>query len=917
MRGLSDVIKRRSIFDFYRKRADIIVLQETHSCKGTEQIWEAEWGNKILFSHGETNARGVCVLIKSGTKIEVNNVYCDTDGHLVIFDVEENGRVYTCVGLYAPNKDTPSFFTKIHQLLEDRNENKILIGDYKLVMQESIDRNGTIHNNRKSLVEVKALMSCYNLSDVWRERNQNTREYTWFRGCNANKGFQASRLDFVLISRGIDQLAQNVMFLPGIKTDHRAVLLTVVDTRQSRGVGFWKFNNMLLEDNIFKEELRKEITSTALCMQHSDARQTWEKIKVRVKKFCSRYARNKSNVNNIILSQLAETLSDLQSRMPLTEVESQMYQKTLLDHEERMFERTKGLIFRSKARWYTEGEKSTKYFFNLEKSNYNAKTCFALFNNNNPECLTYNSQEILGIQRSFYSKLYMKDEEVKFELTNTHGIFVQPEHKILQDAMISKEEIKTAVFQMSKDKTPGSDGLTANFYQEFWDVLCDSFHKLVNEIYEENFMHPSALQGILNLIPKPGKDSCYIKNLRPITLLNNDYKIIEKCIVNKIMPSLHTIINHDQRGFMPGRRISVNIRKLLDIVFFAVENNLEWLIISLDFAKCFDRVSFDILNGALEYFDFDHVVRKWTNILYTNFVVKIQNNGDFSSNFAVSKGIHQGGCCSSLYFLIVAEILALEIRANPDIQGVTINKIKHILNQFADDLDLFSENKKGSLVAIFDTLEKFRTNSGFTVSYDKTCVYRIGSLRHSNAIMYDLSQVAWTTDDIKVLGVIVANDNIVEKNFKDVFEKSKSIMQAWSHRNLSLIGKIKIVNTLVASLFVYKMLVLPTMTEKMFRIIQAEIVSYIWGTKRPKIALKILQSSRKQGGLQLVDLRKKDKALKVSWVTILEQEEMYASMVYPMIEPNIRELIWSCTLDKEDVKFLDIKNNFWNDVLLA
>ena len=61
---------------------------------------------------------------------------------------------------------------------------------------------------------------------------------------------------------------------------------------------------------------------------------------------------------------------------------------------------------------------------------------------------------------------------------------------------------------------------------------------MLNKTYEEGILHPTALQGVLNLIPKPNKDSRYVKNLRPITLLNTDYKIIEKCIANKIMPSL-------------------------------------------------------------------------------------------------------------------------------------------------------------------------------------------------------------------------------------------------------------------------------------------------------------------------------------------------------------------------------------------
>ena len=79
---------------------------------------------------------------------------------------------------------------------------------------------------------------------------------------------------------------------------------------------------------------------------------------------------------------------------------------------------------------------------------------------------------------------------------------------------------------MKNNKTPGEDGIPVDFYKVFWKILKEPFFKMVSACYEENELHDSAKKGILNLIPKPNKDSRFIKNLRPITLLNTDYKII-------------------------------------------------------------------------------------------------------------------------------------------------------------------------------------------------------------------------------------------------------------------------------------------------------------------------------------------------------------------------------------------------------
>ena len=66
VRGLINPKKRRAIFKYARDRADLILLQETHSDTSSEEQWKHEWGGNIYFSHGNTDSRGVCLLIKKG-----------------------------------------------------------------------------------------------------------------------------------------------------------------------------------------------------------------------------------------------------------------------------------------------------------------------------------------------------------------------------------------------------------------------------------------------------------------------------------------------------------------------------------------------------------------------------------------------------------------------------------------------------------------------------------------------------------------------------------------------------------------------------------------------------------------------------------------------------------------------------------
>ena len=112
-------------------------------------------------------------------------------------------------------------------------------------------------------------------------------------------------------------------------------------------------------------------------------------------------------------------------------------------------------------------------------------------------------------------------------------------------------------------------------------------------------------------------------------------------------------------------------------------------------------------------------------------------------------------------------------------------------------------------------MEKFHKNTGFTVNYDKTQMYRIGSFHNTLAEYYTATNLKWTNDPINVLGVWITHDakEIMSLNYDGILSKAKKILNMWMHHNLSLCAKISVINTLVGSLFVYKMMVLPNMEE--------------------------------------------------------------------------------------------------------
>ena len=137
-------------------------------------------------------------------------------------------------------------------------------------------------------------------------------------------------------------------------------------------------------------------------------------------------------------------------------------------------------------------------------------------------------------------------------------------------------------------------------------------------------------------------------------------------------------------------------------------------------------------------------------------------------------------------------------------------------------------------------------------------------------------------------------------------------------RNLSLIGKISIINTLVAPLFVYPMSVLPSVPQKLIDDMNKEFIHFIWNGHKPKIPLRILQHPKEKGGLALVDLKEKNESLKMAWVKHLYDDDKAANLAHHIIQKDLNFRIWTCNLKPEDIDVVANRNRvgaFWNDVL--
>ena len=218
--------------------------------------------------------------------------------------------------------------------------------------------------------------------------------------------------------------------------------------------------------------------------------------------------------------------------------------------------------------------------------------------------ITKDYAEILNLQYEFYNCLYTADSNVNFSLTNRTNIKLNKDQYSSLEADITEEELYDAMMTLKSNKCQGCDGLTIELFHKYYKELLPVLHKVLKLALTVGQLNPSGRRGIINLIPKKSKDIVYIKNWRPITLLNYDYKIIAKAIANRLDTVIRDLVGSQQTRFISGRSIHFNIMKTMEVVMYLHKNNKPGVVAMVDFEKCFDCEDYRAIKGVFKYFGF-------------------------------------------------------------------------------------------------------------------------------------------------------------------------------------------------------------------------------------------------------------------------------------------------------------------------
>ena len=369
---------------------------------------------------------------------------------------------------------------------------------------------------------------------------------------------------------------------------------------------------------------------------------------------------------------------------------------------------------------------------------------------------------------------------------------------------LTEEECRAAICSMLPNKSPGSDGLPSEFYRVFWDDIKDLVVNSYTYAFQKGFFAEEQGRAIITLIPKTSENNKYLKNWRPIALLNTDYKIAAKSIASRFKQVLPSLISPEQTGFLKGRYIGENIRLVLDLIWYCKEYVTHGALLFLDFGKAFDHLDWDFIHNTLSYYNFGPSVRQWVRTLYNNTSSCILNNGFASDYFRVSRGVRQGCPLSPYLFIICTEIFISMINFNTHIHGISILNETIKISQYADDTVIITDGSYESLLEVNSVLQNFYAVPGLRVNSHKSFLFPLGPFSTNHPNYFDAFDFR-IRSYMKYLGISFTHheEDFFRLNYAPKLSRIKNLLNVWSSRDLTPIGKIVIIKTFAISQLVF------------------------------------------------------------------------------------------------------------------
>ena len=143
------------------------------------------------------------------------------------------------------------------------------------------------------------------------------------------------------------------------------------------------------------------------------------------------------------------------------------------------------------------------------------------------------------------------------------------------------------------------------------------------------------------------------------------------------------------------------------------------------------------------------------------------------------------------------------------VQRVNNRETRFKVSLFADDTVIYLNGNPSQFKHVFDILRTFSDQTSCKVDINKSNAFYVGSTRGNGVKSFSADGLSWLTNTIKYLGVYIQinhfdNNSIIREYFLPIINEMNSVLNIWSSRKLTSLGKITVIKSMVIPKLVYK-----------------------------------------------------------------------------------------------------------------
>lgn len=849
-------------------KLDIIGIQETGSPDNvnSNEKWQATF-------HCPTFWSKYCALVVHNRLISHISSEPLLDGRVLLSQLKLLDFSFYVTVIYAPVAagQKNKFFSQLSSI--EWPENNIFLGDFNCYSNPLVDHYPSSSTPKPGSIEFMNFLTMVNLIDISSPHISSLNNMTRITSKpRSGGGISGSRIDHIFVPNQLLNQFSPIFTMPTEFSDHRIIVTKwqpdiIIPNSHTRIRPIFALNPQLSED------ILQHVYPLIAHPRNKDTPsipEIWSTVKLKITSRASLKAKERSAAFLCAYKKAIARLKHLEANSPL--IPNPRWEVQYIDAKCKFDRLQRSKMKKAESaslnKHLNESETMSPYFLRNMSTKNSFKTISEL-KGNNDEILS-SSDEISLAVSSFYTNLYSLNPVSQADgvkLHNECGLPDVPEDfwcKVVDPILI--EEVEAVVKRYPRRKASGPDGIPHELYFSNSSLFVPVLTELFNFCLDHGVPIPGGNESHIVLLFKKDCERD-LRNWRPISLANTDYKVLTKVLNNRIASKTEKVLSVNQYGFIPGRSIWDNIFQVNNMLMSRSIHTKGYALF-LDMEKAYDRVNLDFLYSTLIRYGLPSKFIQWLKLLYTDLSSKVLLSLSSTQPIPIKQGLRQGDPMSPTLFNFVIDVFLRYL--NKSLKGISVNNTCSIKAlAFADDTVVMIGCPK-DLTSFHQCVQLYQLASNALLNQSKTIAITVGK----PSFMCPISTCPPSTP-FRHLGVLFNSYGVdCKANESLLLSKIQKMITVWRSKKISLYGRCIGANVFVLSRLWYLAHIVPFSTN-FFTQLTRFLQHWLWPSyKVAPASISSVYYSRYCGGMGLIEPK-------------LQCDKMLAKFLLPTISPSL------------------------------